>query len=61
VGGAVRNWGIPHLTPTLSAPEGGEDEISAMGRAAMVADNPQHRLAVLGKTGEGAELACHLG
>ena len=33
----------------------------AMGGAAMVADDPQHRLAVLGITGEGAELARHLG
>jgi hypothetical protein len=23
---AVRSWGYPHLTPTLSAPKGGEEE-----------------------------------
>src|SRR6266404_2425719 len=29
-GAAVRNAGIPHLTPTLSAPRGGEGDISAI-------------------------------
>jgi hypothetical protein len=24
-------WGCPHLTPTLSAPKGGEGDIGALG------------------------------
>jgi hypothetical protein len=36
-GAAVPNAGLPHLTPTLSAPEGGEGDISVI-RAAAQAD-----------------------
>ena len=41
---AVRNVGIPHLTPTLSAPKGGEGDIPA----ACLAVRSMHALAAGG-------------